>query len=149
MATKSGKQSSKRPSAASRASSDTARDSGSAGKPDPQALEALQKTVVSLGTRLHRAKVLRPGAVVFRTPGEDGTSFTLRATATGVQIERTGEPTDSHLEVIGDPRRIHAILRGEKEGRLHFLAGGLRVRGDMHYLSQLGVELGFLAKPIA
>jgi hypothetical protein len=52
------------------------------------------------------------------------------------------------LEVIGDPRRIRAIVRGEKDARMQFFAGVIRVRGDMHYLSELGMQLGFLKTPI-
>jgi hypothetical protein len=52
------------------------------------------------------------------------------------------------LEVIGDPRRIGAIVRGTKDARMQFFAGGIRVRGDMHYLSEIGMRLGFLKKPI-
>ena len=51
--------------------------------------------------------------------------------------------------MIGDPRRLAAIVRGEKDGRRQFLAGGIRVRGDMSYLSELGMRLGFLDTPIA
>jgi hypothetical protein len=50
--------------------------------------------------------------------------------------------------VIGDPTRLQAILRGKKDARRQFFAGGIRIRGDMHYLSEVGMRLGFLKTPI-
>jgi hypothetical protein len=51
------------------------------------------------------------------------------------------------LEVYGDAERIRGIVEGEKDAVREFLAGGLRVRGDLRYLSELGLELGFLRRP--
>jgi hypothetical protein len=45
---------------------------------------------------------------------------------------------------MGDADRIGAILDGSKEGRLQFYAGGICVRGDLHYLSELAYELGLV-----
>ncbi len=36
----------------------------------------------------------------------------------------------------------------QKDAVREFLAGGLRVRGDLRYLSDLGMELGFLHRPL-
>ena len=52
-----------------------------------------------------------------------------------------------HVEVIGDANRIRAILEGRKEGRLQFYAGGIRVRGDLQYLSDLAYEMGLIKEP--
>lgn len=50
--------------------------------------------------------------------------------------------------MTGDPRRIAAIMRGKKDARLQFFAGGIRVRGDIAYLSQIGMKLGFIDRPL-
>lgn len=113
-----------------------------------ESLRALQQTVEDIGRRLHRDRLLQIGAIVFRVADGDGPSFALRATENGVQVESGGDYTDVRLEVMGDPRRIESIVRGRKDARMQFFAGGIRVRGDMHYLSQLGMELGFLKTPI-
>jgi len=111
-------------------------------------LKALQQTVETVATRLHRDKLLQPGTIVFRAAADDSPSFALRAGESGVQIEYGGQHADTVLEVIGDPRRIDAIVRGRKDARMQFFAGGIRVRGDMYYLSRIGMELGFLKKPL-
>ena len=51
------------------------------------------------------------------------------------------------IEVFGDRKRIQAIIDGEKDPRAQFLAGGLRVRGDLRYLSDLAVDIGLLDEP--
>ena len=87
------------------------------------------------------------GADRFPRAGQRG-DLCLRVGETGVRVESGGDYGEPLLEVRGDPRRIQAILRGEKDARKQFFAGGIRVRGDMHYLSELGMRLGFLKTPI-
>jgi hypothetical protein len=130
-----------------RPASRTAKRSSRSRAPAPESVRALQQAVESAATRLHRDRGLRPGAIVFRTAEGEAPLFTLRATETSFQLDTTAEAAPL-LEVIGDPRRIRAIVRGEKDARLQFFAGGIRVRGDMNYLSELGMQLGFLKKPI-
>jgi hypothetical protein len=66
-----------------------------------------------------------------------------------VVLARTpAEPRAGQLEVIGDADRIQAILAGEKDGRMQFLAGGFRVRGDLRYLSDIALELGLIKEPL-
>jgi hypothetical protein len=114
-----------------------------------QSAIALQQAVESVATRLHRDRRLRPGAIVFRAAESEPPVFTLRSTESAFQIDAApSDQTEPLLEVIGDPRRIGAIIRGKKDARMQFFAGGIRVRGDMHYLSELGMQLGFLKKPI-
>ena len=100
-----------------------------------------------MAPQLHRDRVLRRGVIVFRALEGDA-SFALRVGDTGVQVESGGDYGEPLLEVKGDARRLQAITRGEKDARKQFLAGGIRVRGDMHYLSELGMRLGFLKTPI-
>lgn len=110
---------------------------------------ALQKAVESVAAKLHRDRRLRPGSIVFRAAEGETPVFTLRASDTAFEVDAAAAAEPSPLlEVIGDPRRIRAIVRGEKDARMQFFAGGIRVRGDMQYLSELGMQLGFLKKPI-
>jgi len=113
-----------------------------------ESVVALQRTLEAVATRLHRERVLKPGSIVIRAEEAASAAIVLRATDTGVQVEAGGEHPDALLEVMGDPRRINAVLNGSKDARMQFFAGGIRVRGDMHYLSELGMQLGFLKKPI-
>ena len=102
-----------------------------------EGLKALQQTVEAIARRLHRDRLLQPGAIVFRVAEGDSPAFALRVSETGVRIEPGGDHADARLEVMGDPRRIEAIVRGRKDARMQFFAGGIRVRGDMHYLLSL------------
>ena len=54
----------------------------------------------------------------------------------------------SFIEVMGDANTVRAILDGETDTREQFLAGGLRVWGDLRYLSDLALELGVLKEPL-
>jgi hypothetical protein len=109
---------------------------------------ALQEAVEAATVRLKTERLLRPGAIVFRNAEGETPIFTLRSSERSSTLEASAGDATPLLEVIGDPRRIAAIVRGEKDARLQFFAGGIRVRGDMHYLSELGMQLGFLKKPI-
>ena len=115
---------------------------------DRERLHGLQQTIEGIATRLYRDRLLQHGTIVFRVAEGNAPAFALRVTEYGVHIEPGADHADALLEVMGDPRRIDAIVRGRKDARLQFFAGGLRVRGDMHYLSRLGIELGFLKTPI-
>jgi hypothetical protein len=99
---------------------------------------------------LKDAKLLRHGAIVLHTGSAAG-GIVLTAGDGGTQVadvEIGSEPAAPLIEVIGDPRRITAIMRGEKDARLQFFAGGIRVRGDIAYLSEIGMKLGFIDRPL-
>jgi len=113
-----------------------------------ESLRALQDTVETVARRLYRDRLLLPGTIVFRAAAGESAGFALCSTDTGIRVEPGCEYPDPLLEVMGDPRRIDAIVRGRKDARMQFFAGGIRIRGDMHYLSRLGMELGFLKKPL-
>lgn len=108
----------------------------------------LERAMEAVLGRLSAGGVLRPGLIAFRTGAGPDSGFALRTDASGTTIVRgpvRGEPL---IEVIGDPDRIGAILTGRRDARTTFLLGGMRVRGDMAYLSELGMKLGFLDRPI-
>ncbi|OMC51918.1 hypothetical protein A5742_17420 [Mycolicibacterium fortuitum] len=99
--------------------------------------------------RLRESNVLRSGAVVFRTKDGGDVDVLVNVTADETRIG-AGDAVGVApvLEVIGDPERIDKIVRGDSDGRREFFAGGIRVRGDIHYLSEIGMTLGFLKSPI-
>ena len=57
-------------------------------------------------------------------------------------------PAVPTLEIMGDARRIAAVISGGKNARKEFLAGGFRVRGNLRYLSDVAMELGILKIPL-
>jgi hypothetical protein len=98
--------------------------------------------------RLAKARALREGTITLQFT--DGGSAHLECSRAGVRINErmaAGEHTPL-IEVMGDSRRIQAIIEGRKDAVKEFLAGGLRVRGDLDYLSDLGMELGILRRPL-
>lgn len=109
----------------------------------------LEQALVEAGRRLQERHLLRAGALVFRSGGSPEWGLTMHCSERSFEIVRGHEPDDGPLvEIIGDLDRIAALAQGRRDGRTEFFRGGLRVRGDMHYLSELGMELGFLRSPI-
>jgi hypothetical protein len=111
---------------------------------------AFETALESIAPRVQRARARRTGDIAFRLAGASGKAGKVLAVGSdGVEVVdaagRTGTPL---VEVLGDPEAVRAVLSGEVEGRKRFLAGGLRVRGDLRYLSDLATELGLLAKPL-
>jgi hypothetical protein len=113
-----------------------------------ESLRSLQQAVENAAARLHRDGLLKPGAIVFRVAEGQSAAVTLLASESGVEIQPGGDQAAPLLEVIGDPRRLEAILLGRKDAQMQYFAGGILVQGDMHYLSELGMQLGFLKQRI-
>jgi predicted lipid carrier protein YhbT len=106
----------------------------------------LQSTLQAAADRLLRERGLRPGSIVFRDPADDAI-FAMRLSQDRAEFARDADSTPL-LEITGDPRRLRSIIEGRKDAREQFFAGGISVRGDMHFLSEVGLALGFLKTPI-
>lgn len=94
---------------------------------------------------------MRPGDIVFRLAGPGGGSFVVECSERGASVVESaaaGFDRTPLIEVIGDAERIQAVLNGEKDAREQFLAGGIRVRGDLRYLSDIALELGIIKEPL-
>lgn len=98
-------------------------------------------------SRFEAARTLRAGSILLRLIGEGGGDYFVHSTSTGCHASREPGAGPPHFEVTGDARRVRSILDGSREGRLQFFAGGIRVRGDLHYLSELAYEMGFIKEP--
>src|SRR5690348_2052198 len=94
--------------------------------------------------KFEQGRTRRSGSILLRLVGEGGGDFYVHSTGAGCQLSREPLGGPPLFEVIGDAARIRAILDGRREGRLQFYAGGIRVRGDLHYLSELAHEMGFI-----
>jgi hypothetical protein len=108
---------------------------------------SVEAALTRFSTNLDRARTRRCGSILLRLSGENGGDFYLHSTSAGSTLSREPAAGSPHIEVIGDANRIRAILDGTKEGRAQFYAGGIRVRGDLQYLSELAYELGFIKEP--
>lgn len=110
-----------------------------------------QETEAYLGDFVKRhgkAKALRKGTIVLRLTGAGGGEYCIDYSAKGASLAKGMPRSTPLIEVMGDARRIRAILQGKKDARTQFLAGGIRVRGDLRYLSDLALELGIIKDPI-
>ena len=118
-------------------------------KPESDAapVESLAAALNTFVTKFDRARTRRLGSILLRLTGENGGDFYLHSTSAGCSMSRESTAGAPHVEVIGDANRIRAILDGRKEGRLQFYAGGIRVRGDLQYLSDLAYEMGLIKEP--
>jgi len=104
-----------------------------------------------ISERLAKTKSIRPGHIVFRLAGAEGGNYALECAEGRVRVTESaaaGVDVVPLIEVIGDARRLRAILAGEKDAVEQFFAGGFRVRGDLRYLSDVAIELGLIKEPL-
>jgi hypothetical protein len=110
---------------------------------------ALDTTLNELARKVQGSRKLRRGDIAFRLSGQGKAAMVLAADGDGVRVLPAADRQQTPLiEVLGDAETVRKVLAGEVEGRKQFLAGGIRVRGDLRYLSDLALELGLLAKPL-
>ena len=115
-----------------------------------RALPALHAAARGAAERLHRDRVLQAGSIVLNS-GSGAGGFLLKSSEGGVELqplEAGAETASARIEVTCDPARLASIIEGKKDARMQFFAGGIRVRGDMAYLSEIGLRLGFLDRPL-
>ena len=115
-----------------------------------QKAESVREVLTNTAQRLSPCEVLRDGVIAFRLTGEGGGDCFLDCRNKIATLIEGQPPRDEVplLEVIGDGERISSIVAGKKNAQALFLAGGIRVRGDIEYLSKLAVEARILNVPI-
>jgi hypothetical protein len=109
---------------------------------------AIEDSLKSFAVRLNKSKVLRRKPMAFKLSGASGGHYFLDWSTGTVRVSKGSPSGEPVVELIGDASRIIAILEGRKDARKQFLAGGFRVRGDLHYVSDLAMDLGILKEPI-
>lgn len=107
----------------------------------------LEAVVGDVVRAFERARTRRTGSILLRMIGEDGGDFYVHSTRAGCQLSREPMAGPPQVEVIGDADSLRAVLEKRREGRLQFYSGGIRVRGDLHYLSEIAHEMGFIKEP--
>lgn len=112
---------------------------------------SVQDALEQLRERMDECRTVKPGDIDLHLSGESGGEFRIssgRGKTTISSAADRGTGSRPLLEVWGDADTIRAIIDGEKDPVRQFLAGGMRVRGNLRYLSEIGVELGILDKPL-
>jgi predicted lipid carrier protein YhbT len=116
-----------------------------------EARAALQNSLERLAQRLRESRSLRQGDIVFHLAGSAGGNYCFECSESQVRVAESataGVDRQPLIEVIGNAETIQAIIDGKKDARKQFFAGGLRVRGDLRYLSDIALELGILKTPL-
>jgi hypothetical protein len=92
----------------------------------------------------------RRGDIIFVVSGREAGQYAVEVSPGTARVTSGAARGDRPplLEVMGDADTIRAILDGERDAREEFLQGGLRVRGDLRYFSDLAMELGILKIPL-
>jgi SCP-2 sterol transfer family len=103
-----------------------------------------------LAERLEASANLRTGDIVFHLSGVGGGEFRLTSRAGKTSVSSRREPEDRKplIEIWGDANVIRSIISREKNAVKQFMVGGIRIRGDLRYFSDLALELGILEAPL-
>ena len=97
--------------------------------------------------KLEGARARRIGTILIRLVGEAGGDLYVHSGAAGCTVSREPGSAPPLIEVFGDAEQIRAVLDGSREGLAQFYRGGIRVRGDLHYLSELAHDMGLIREP--
>jgi hypothetical protein len=111
---------------------------------------SLEPLLGVVAKKLTDCRALKKGTILVRATGAAAADYYLDCAPEGVRLVKgTGRlDTPPVIEIIGDTRQIHGVLKGETDALKRFLAGGFRVRGDLRYFSDLAFELGVLKNPL-
>ncbi len=116
-----------------------------------QKSKSLEDAFERLRERIDASPRVKPGEVELHLAGKQAGDYRIslgRGKATVATMAGGPGGQRPTLEVWGDADTIRAIINGEKDPVKQFLAGRMRIRGDLRYLSEMGVELGILDKPL-
>ena len=114
------------------------------------AQERLRSSLRELVSKLSpEIKAALAGDIVLRLSGKGGGTYRVPTGSKHVEVSETVEvPAQPLIEVIGDAEAVQAVLDRKVNAREQFLAGGIRVRGDLRYLSDVALEMGLLKHPL-
>jgi putative sterol carrier protein len=109
-------------------------------KSDPSEIES---SLTAVSRKLSDSAQLKPGSILIRFT-DSGEEYSMEMTAREVRTIRAAPATAPLVEVSGSSTVLKAIMDGRKEASRAFLAGGIRVQGDLPYLEALLKEIGLL-----
>jgi putative sterol carrier protein len=118
---------------------------------DEKNMKRLEDSLTRLSGTLGNCAAFRPGEIVLRLSGDAGGEYCISCRGGEATIAKNVHRVANHkplLEVWGDADIIRAIVDGEKDAVKQFLTGGLRIRGNIRYFSDIAVELGILKNPL-
>lgn len=110
-----------------------------------------EDTLGRLVQKLDTSANLRTGDIVFHLSGVSGGEFRLASHSGKTVLSSTARGAEGRkplIEIWGDASVIRSIVNGEKNALKQFMVGGIRIRGDLRYFSDLALELGILDAPL-
>jgi hypothetical protein len=110
---------------------------------DPLTSQATEDSLQLLAKRIRE----HPGPlgshhIRLQLVGSGGGVWSLRTSSEGTSLVAGEGDGDHTVEVIAEAAAIMSVLDGAVDGRAAFLAGGIRVRGDIIAIEQLSAALG-------
>jgi hypothetical protein len=120
-------------------------------RPRQSSKPQLAPLLETLGGRIAGSGVtLKPGIIAIQFNGDRTSHFHFDCRAKAVRLVK-GKPASERrtlISISGGERQLRAIFAGNKDPVKQFLAGGMRVRGDLPYLSDLAMAIGVLKRPL-
>lgn len=107
-----------------------------------------EKALDGFAGNLAGCKALRSGSIAFVMPGKDGGEYRVECQAGSARVETGGLERAHQIEVLGSPDKVKALISGDHDAVTLFLSGGLRLRGDLRYASDLARELGIIQEAL-
>ena len=107
-----------------------------------------EKSLDALAKKLEGCASLRSGSIAFRLTGRGGGDYDIECGSGSAKVRDAERRRVPDIEIIGTPAKVRALITGDKDPIKVFFTGGIRVRGDIRYASDLAVELGLLAEPL-
>jgi hypothetical protein len=130
------------------------RPAGTATRPRPTKPEGratAEQMVGALAQRLEASANVRSGDIVLHLSGAGGGEFCLTCRPGSAVVSPAGRGPGERkplIEVWGDANVIRSVVDGDKDAVKQFMVGGIRIRGDLRYFSDLALELGILDAPL-
>jgi len=105
---------------------------------------AIESSLNAFSSRLTGSPAqLKPGSILIRFT-DSGEEYSIAMTNREARMASGAAPASPLVEVSGPSRVLLAIMNGTQEPRRAFMAGGIRVQGDLPYLEALLKESGLL-----
>lgn len=109
----------------------------------PRTMEA---ALLALGGKVSNAVPRAHGSIVVHCT-DTGEEFALEGMGSAPRVNRGRGNGPHQVEVRGPAAVLRAIAEGRQEPARALAAGGIRVRGDLHYLEAMLKDVGLLECP--
>jgi putative sterol carrier protein len=105
---------------------------------------AIESSLNAFSSRLTGSQAqFKRGSILIRFT-DTGEEYSIAMTSREARMTNSAPPAVPLVEVSGPSRVLLAIMDGTQEPRRAFMAGGIRVQGDLPYLEALLKESGLL-----